>query len=94
MKHTCGIDGDAGAVTPLDGRCAACERPAEQRVDDATRATEAHWRPIVANLNAENAQLRSTENMYRTLVAILKDENVALEKECKRLRGFAGKDLI
>jgi hypothetical protein len=24
-RHTCGIDGDAGAVAPLDGRCGACE---------------------------------------------------------------------
>lgn len=24
-RHTCGIDGDAGAVIPLDGRCRACE---------------------------------------------------------------------
>ena len=23
-KHTCGIDGDPGAVAPLDGRCQAC----------------------------------------------------------------------
>lgn len=25
MKHTCGIDGDPGAVTPLSGRCEACQ---------------------------------------------------------------------
>jgi hypothetical protein len=24
-KHTCGIDGDAGAVTPLDGSCKGCD---------------------------------------------------------------------
>lgn len=24
-RHTCGIDGDPGAVTPLDGHCRACE---------------------------------------------------------------------
>lgn len=26
MKHTCGKDGDAGAVTPLDGHCGECDR--------------------------------------------------------------------
>lgn len=24
-RHTCGLDGDPGAVAPLDGRCVACE---------------------------------------------------------------------
>lgn len=26
MKHTCGMDGDAGAVTPLDGSCEECDK--------------------------------------------------------------------
>ena len=25
QRHTCGIDGDPGAVAPLDGKCKACE---------------------------------------------------------------------
>lgn len=73
MKHTCGLDGDPGAVTPLDGKCAACDAGA-QRVNDATAASEAYWRARELN------HLATIELLEREIRALRLQLNIETEK--------------